>query len=91
MARVLPGTAPHITAPPPTDLTPAAAWIEAHYDAFRSQWVAVRLNDPMLVTSAPTLPQLWQMASPAQLMDCLLHYVYTVEEEGHPLGLGWAG
>ena len=41
MSRVLPGIPPHITAQPRADLTPAAAWIEAHYDEFRGQWVAV--------------------------------------------------
>jgi hypothetical protein len=64
-------------AQPGADLTLAIAWIEAHYDAFRGQWVAVRLEDPVLVASAPTLPQLWQMASPARFQDCLLQYIYT--------------
>lgn len=81
MSRLLPGTPPHMRAQPCADLTPAIAWIEAHYDAFRGQWVAVRLEDLALVASAPTLSQLWQVASPARLQDCLLHYVYTVEEE----------
>ncbi len=91
MSRVLPGTTPHVTAQLCVDLAPAAAWIEAHYEAFRGQWVAVRLQDPVLVASVPTLYQLWQMASPAQLSHCLLHYVYTVAEEGQPLGPGWEG
>ena len=78
MSRVLPGTPPHVMAQPGADLTLAAAWIEAYYDEFRGQWVAVRLEDPVLVASAPTLPQLWQVASRARLKDCLLHYVYTV-------------
>ena len=91
MSRVLPGTAPHVTAQTRADLAPAATWIEVHYEAFRGQWVAVRLQDPVLVASASTLHQLWQMASPAQLSHCLLHYVYTVAEEGQPLGPGWAG
>ena len=91
MSRVLPGTAPHVTAETCVDLAPAAAWIEAHYEAFRGQWVAVRLQDPVLVANAPTLHQLCQMAPPAQLSHCLLHYVYTVSEEGQPLGPGWAG
>jgi hypothetical protein len=91
MARVLLGTAPHVTAQPPADLTPAAAWIEAHYENFRGQWVAVRLENPLLVASAPTLRQLWQTVPPAQLTECLLHYVYTVEEEGQLLGPWWEG
>jgi hypothetical protein len=60
------------------DLAPASAWIEAHYDEFRCQWVAVCLEEPTLVASAPTLHQLWQVVSPTQLKDCLLQYVYTV-------------
>ena len=91
MSRVLPGTAPSTTAQARADLIPAAAWIEAHYDDFRGQWVAVRLENPVLVVSAPTLRQLWQMVSPTQLTDCLLQYVYTVEEEGQPLGPWWEG
>jgi hypothetical protein len=91
MSRVLPGTVPYTTVQARVDLTPAAAWIEARYDNFRGQWVAVRLQNPMLVASAPTLRQLWQMASPIQLADCLLQYVYTVEEEGQPLGPWWEG
>jgi hypothetical protein len=42
----------------------------------------VRLIDPMLVTTAPTLTQVWQMASPALLKDCVLHYIGTVENTG---------
>ena len=91
MSRVLPGTAPHITAKARADLTPAATWIEAHYDDMRGQWVAVRLENPVLVASAPTLHHLWQMVSPAQLTNCLLQYIYTVEEEGQPLGPWWEG
>jgi hypothetical protein len=91
MSRVLPGTPPHVTAHARADLTPAAAWIEAHYEDFRGQWVAVHLEHPRLVASAPTLRQLWQRVPPAQLTECLLHYVYTVEEEGQPLGPRWDG
>ena len=64
MARVLPGTVPHVVAHGQADMRPTFAWIEAHADAFRGQWIAVRLVDPVLVASAPTLTQLWQMASP---------------------------
>src|SRR5215470_14766996 len=35
MARVLPGTAPHVVARGQADVRPALAWIEAHADAFR--------------------------------------------------------
>ena len=70
MARVLPGTAPHVVTRGQADVRPALAWIEAHADAFRGQWVAVRLVDPVLVASAPTLTHLWHMASPALLKDC---------------------
>jgi hypothetical protein len=91
MARVLPGTAPHITAKARADLTPATAWIESHYDDLRGQWVAVRLANPVLVASAPTLRHLWQRVSPAQLTDCLLQYVYTVEEAGQLVGPWWEG
>ena len=76
MSRILPGTAPHVTAQTCAELASAAAWIEAHYEAFRGQWVAVRLHDPVLVASAPTLHQLWQMASPAQLSHCPCHSPY---------------
>jgi hypothetical protein len=91
MSRVLPGTVPHVTDQARADLSPAAAWIEAHYEEFRGQWVAVRLSNPGLVASAPTLYQLWQVASPGQLTDCLLHYVYTAEEEHQPQGPWWEG
>jgi hypothetical protein len=91
MSRVLPGTASQVTAQVRADLIPASAWIEAHYGAFRGQWVAVHLEEPALVASAPTLCQLWQTASPAQLKDCLLQYVYTVEEEHQARGPWWEG
>ena len=91
MARVLPGTAPQVMAQGHVDLTPALTWIEAHYDEFRGQWVAVRLVDPVLVASAPTLSQLWQVAAPAQLKDCVLHYVWTVQEEHQAQGPWWEG
>ena len=42
----------------------------SHHSIHRPQ-----MEDPVLVASAPTLPQLWQVASRAQLKDCLLHYV----------------
>jgi hypothetical protein len=86
MSRVLPGTAPQVTAQASADLAPASAWIEAHYNAFRGQWVAVRLEEPALVASAPTLCQLWQTASPTQFQNCLLQYIYTVEEEHQAQG-----
>jgi len=54
MARVLPGTAPQVVAHNQADMPPAFAWIEAHADACRGRWVAVRLVDPVLVASAPT-------------------------------------
>jgi hypothetical protein len=88
MARVLPGTVPHVVAHGQA-VRPAFAWIEAHADAFRRQWIAVRLVDPVLVASAPTLTQLWQMASPALLKDCVLHYIGTVENAGQVQGPGW--
>ena len=59
MARVLPGTTPHVVARGQADMRPALAWIEAHADALRGQWVAVRLVNPVLVASALTLTQLW--------------------------------
>ena len=55
MARVLSGTAPQITAQGQVDTSAATAWIQAHYDDFRGQWVAVRLDQPSLVASASTL------------------------------------
>jgi hypothetical protein len=91
MSRVLPGTVPQVTVLAQADLAPAAAWIEAHYDEFRGQWVAVRLAEPVLVASAPTLHQLWQVVSPTQLKGCLLQYVYTVEEEHQAQGPWWEG
>jgi hypothetical protein len=91
MSNVLPGTSPHITAHVQADPTPAAAWIEAHYEDLRGQWVAVCLEHPRLVASAPTVRQLWQIVPPAQLTGCLLQYVYTVEEEGQPVGPRWDG
>ena len=89
MARVLPGTVPHVVAHGQADMRPAFAWIEAHSDAFRGQWIAVRLVDPVLVASAPTLTQLWQMASPALLKDCVLQYIGTVENAHQAQGPGW--
>ena len=89
MSRVFPGTPPCVMARSRADLTSAAAWIDAHYDEFRGQWVAVRLEDPVLVASAPTLPQLWKAASPARLKSCLLQYVYTAEEEHQVQGPWW--
>jgi hypothetical protein len=89
MARVLPGTAPQVVAHRQADMRPAFAWIEAYADACRGQWIAVRLVDPALVASAPTLTQLWQMASPALLKDCVLHYIGTVENAHQPQGPGW--
>ncbi|MEE8305020.1 MAG: hypothetical protein V3S24_21585 [Candidatus Tectomicrobia bacterium] len=59
----------------------ASAWIEAHYDEFHGQWVSVRLDEPALVAYTPTLSQLWQVASPALLKDCFVHYVHTLAEE----------
>ena len=89
MARVLPGTAPQVAVHRQADVRPAFAWIEAHYEAFRGQWVAVRLTDPVLVVSAPTLPHLWQLAPPDVLHDCLVHYVSTVEDEHRAQGPWW--
>jgi len=91
MSHVLPGTAPQVTAQARADLAPALAWIEAHYDEFRGQWVAVRLAEPALVARAPTLSQLWQAALATQLMDCVVHYVCTVAEEHHVQGPWWEG
>jgi hypothetical protein len=91
MSRVLPGTPPYVTDQVRPDLAPAAAWIETHYEVLRGQWIAVRLKDPVLVAQAPTLRQLWQVASPMQLKECLLQYVYTTEEEHQPQGPGWEG
>jgi hypothetical protein len=88
MSRVLPGTVPQVVAHSQADIQLAFAWIEAHADAYRGQWVAVRLVDPVLVASAPTLNQLWQMASPTLLKDCVLHYIGTVENAHQPQGPG---
>ena len=44
-----------------------------------------------LVASAPMLSQLWQVASPAQLKDCVLHYVWMVQEEHQAQGPWWEG
>ena len=90
MSCVLPGTAPSTTAQARADLTPAAAWIEARYDDFHRQWVAVRLENPVLVASAPALRQLWQTVLLTQLTDCLLQYVYTVKK-GNPWVRGGQG
>jgi hypothetical protein len=89
MARVLPGTASHVVAHGQADIRPALAWIEAHADAWRGQWVAVRLVDPVLVASAPTLTQLWQRTSPALLKDCVLHSLGLVENANQAQGPGW--
>ena len=89
MARVLPGAAPHVVTRGQADVRPAFAWIEAHADAFRGQWIAVRLVDPVLVASAPTLIHLWHMALPALLKDCVLHYIGTVENANQAQGPGW--
>jgi hypothetical protein len=89
MVRVLPGTPPQVVAHSQADMRPAFAWIEEHADACRGQWVAVRLVDPVLVASAPTLTQLWQMASPALLKECVLHYIGTVENAHQPQGPEW--
>jgi hypothetical protein len=91
MSRVLPGTAPQVTAQARVDLSPALTWIEARYDEFRGQWVAVRLAEPALVAHAPTLSQLWQTAPSRELMDCVVHYVCTVEEEHQVQGPWWEG
>jgi hypothetical protein len=89
MARVLPGSAPQVIEQAQPDLALASAWIEDHYDELRGQWVAVRLDQPTLIASAPTLARLWQAAPPAQLKDCLIHYVLTVAEEHQAQGPWW--
>ena len=89
MSRVLPGTAPRVVANSRVDVGPACIWIEAHYETLRGQWVAVRLTDPVLVAKAPTLTQLWQLAPPTVLQDCLVHYVSTVEDEQVAQGPWW--
>ena len=78
MARVLAGTPPQVVAPSPADPQQALAWIQAHDETFRGQWVAVRLRGPALIAQAPTLTQLWQVAAPAALQDCLIHSVRPV-------------
>jgi len=89
MSKVLAGTAPHVLEQAPPDLASASAWIEGHYDELRGQWVAVRLDEPALVASAPTLNQLWEVAPPVRLKDCLIHYVCTAEEEKQAQGPWW--
>ena len=89
MARVLLGTAPQIAPQAPLEPSAARAWIEAHYETFRGQWVAVRLDEPALVASAPTLSQLLEGGDPAELKTCLVQYVYTVEQEHQPIGPWW--
>ena len=89
MARVLTGTPPQVVAPSPADTREAMAWIEAHYETLRGQWVAVRLRDPALMAQAPTLTQLWQVAAPAALQDCLISYVSTVANDQQVPGPEW--
>ena len=89
MARVLAGTPPQVVDPSPADSQEAMAWIQDHYDMLRGQWVAVRRRDPALIAQAPTLTQLWQVAAPAALQDCLIYYVSTVANEQQILGLEW--
>lgn len=89
MARVLLGTAPQLVAQAPPDAAAARAWIEAHYEALRGQWVAMRLDEPDLVASAPTLSQLLEGCDPLELKTCLVQYVYTVEQEHQPVGPWW--
>jgi hypothetical protein len=67
------------------------AWIEAHADAFRGQWIAVRLVDPVVVASAPTPTHWWHLASPVLLKDCLLHSIGTVEHANQVQGPEWDG
>jgi hypothetical protein len=89
MARVLAGTPPQVVARSPIDTQQALAWLQAHYETFRGQWVAVRLRDPALIAQAPTLTQLWQVAAPAALQDCLIQYVSTVKNDQQVPGLEW--
>jgi hypothetical protein len=89
MARVIMGTAPQVAAQCPTDVHSAFVWLQAHYDTLRGQWVAVRLHDPALVAQAPTLTQLWQMAAPAVLQECLIHYESTVANDHQVFGMEW--
>jgi hypothetical protein len=72
-------------------MRPAFAWIDAQAEAYRGQWVAVRLVDPVLVASAPALTQLWQMASLALLKDCVPQYIGTIENAHQAQGPGWDG
>ncbi|HEY5869468.1 MAG TPA: hypothetical protein VI542_28560 [Candidatus Tectomicrobia bacterium] len=89
MARVLPGTAPHVVAHGQADIRPALVRIEAHADAWRGQWIAVRLVDPVVLASAPTLTHLWQRAALALLKDGALHSIGTVENASQAQGPGW--
>ena len=89
MARVLLGTAPQIVAQSPPDPAAARAWIEAHYEELRGQWVAVRLDEPALIASAPSLSQLFEGGDALELKTCLVQYVYTVEQEHQPIGPWW--
>ena len=88
MARVLLGTAPQIR-PTQRDTAPATAWIEAHYDELRGQWVAVRLDAPDLVARALTLKALFESVPSDDLNDCLVQYLYTTEQEHATSGPGW--
>jgi len=89
MARVLPGTAPQVVAQTPLEPSSATAWIEAHYEELRGQWVAVRLKEPALVASASTLSQLLAAIDPAELKACLVQYVYTLDQEQHVRSPWW--
>lgn len=91
MLRVISGTAPQVMTQAQPDPTPASAWIEDQYEELRGQWVAVRLDQPVLVASAPPLSQLWQTAPPALLRDCLIHSVWTVKEENQAQAPWWEG
>ncbi len=89
MARVLQGTAPKIVAKGQLETSSATAWIEAHYEALRGQWVAVRLDKPALVANTPSLRQLFEMVPSDELNVCLVQYVYTLEQEHAISGPGW--
>jgi hypothetical protein len=89
MALVLSGTAQNVVAQVQLGPSSATAWIEAHYEELRSQWVAVRLKESALVASASTLSQLLAATDPAALKACLVQYVYTLEQEQHIPGLWW--
>ena len=91
MARVLSGTAPQITAQDQVDTSAATGWIQAHYDDFRGQWVAVRLDQPSLVASASTLRHLFESVPGDELDACLVQYVYTLEQEQVIPGPWWQG